>query len=97
MKIDYQMKVCELEEALRLSDIRKGYLEDQLEQARQCLSFKESAKLIAENMKLRDCARLVLDDYEPRKLTYGWHDVLVNKIRKILIEVDNERQINNAI
>ena len=92
MKTDYQMKCCDLEEALRLSDIRKSYLEDQLEQARQCLSFKEAAKLIAENIKLRDAIiNIDADLYHPgiHKGKSTWFLAReINELRRELSEGD---------
>jgi len=87
---DYEMKVCELEEALRLSDIRKDHmgieidrLKKELEQARQCLSFKESAKLIAVNKELR----LTVKDFMTTKEDLRtWRDEMAATISDILGE-----------
>ena len=88
--MDYQMKVCELEEALRLSDIRKDHmgieidrLKKELEQARQCLSFKESAKLITVNKELR----LTVKDFMTTKEDLRtWRDEMAATISDILGE-----------
>jgi len=40
--IDYEMKCCELEEALRLSDIRKAQLEDYIKKLEGQLKDAES-------------------------------------------------------
>ena len=39
-------------------------LKEELEQARQCLSFKESAQLIAENKKLKLSNKILMEAYD---------------------------------